>query len=232
MKEKPRIVLYMAAVILFVPLVAAVLVYLGTHFQKQFLSRELVLDFAMLCLGALFVSYGVWKVRSWGFYLLLVFGLAVIGMDLQQIIANPKTLNAWHFVDAVLVIAGLTIIFQEKIKAPYFNPKIRWWERASRHRTDIQGHFKYGTSNQAALLLDVSATGCFSAFELSAELGSVVDVTVDFGKLHFESKAKFVRKSENPKGVGLMFVETDTVNKKIIKEILKDIVKQSPGTAA
>ena len=220
----------MAGAILLIPFVASILIYLGTHFQKQYFNTELITDFSMLCIGALFVSYGIWKVRSWGFYLLLVFAALVIGMDLQQIISNPKTLNFWHFVDATMVLVGLGLIFQEKVRAPYFNPKIRWWERASRHQTDIQGHFKLDSQKTSALILDVSATGCFASFDMEMNLGSIIEVAIDFGTLHFESKAKYVRKSANPVGVGLMFVDTDSANKKVIKSILREIVKQSPTT--
>lgn len=231
MREKPKIIIYMASAILLVPVVASLLVYAGTHFQKQFMDRGLVQDFILLCVGAVIVSYGVWKVRSWGFYLLLGFGLAVIGMDLQQIITTPSTLNVWHFVDGLLVFVGFGIILQERIRAPYFNPKIRWWERASRHKTDIQGAVEYQGQDKKSLILDISATGCFIDVDLSAQVGSVVDVKINFGGVQFTSKAKFVRHSNNPRGVGLMYIDTDKDNKKAIKQILEQIVKNPSENA-
>lgn len=224
MREKPILILLTTVGILLAPVVFFLRIFV---FTDQGLAGEnnsvLWLITSGFTLTLMFVAYGVWKVRLWGFYSLLALGAATAVLDLYAWLVLRANFNGWLILDFAAAGVAVALILQEKIRKPYFNPKIRWWETAKRTRVDLPATLVVNGKSTNANILDISSTGCFADSELSPELNTKVDVEFNFKTNHFKLQALFVRKSDSPKGIGLKFVDTNSKDKKDIKKLCKDL---------
>ncbi len=223
MKQKPWVIKLMTASLLLVPITAIGLVYFATKKNGIHISTTIIMDLWVLSAASLVAAFGVWRVRPWGFALFFIFILGVLGGDILHIVKNPASLNFWDLVDVSLVALGVIFILQKHITAPYFNPKIRWWETPSRHKVAMKATILVSGQPVVSQLLDVSSTGCFLDSPASLNAGDVVSMDLQFKEFKFESSAKVIRNSANPKGVGLMFIDSTLENKREIKRIIKDL---------
>lgn len=169
------------------------------------------------------VAYGVWKVRLWGFYALLGLGALTAVLDLYAWLVLQAKFNGWLILDFVAAAVAVALILQEKVRKPYFNPKIRWWETEKRTRVDLPASLVVNGKISNAKILDISATGCFADSDIAPELNTKVAVDISFKTNQLRLHALFVRKSDSPKGIGLKFVDTNSKDKKDIKKLCKDL---------
>ena len=232
MRQKPWVIKLMTISLLLVPVTALGLVYFATKKNGIHISTTIAMDLWVLSAASIVAAFGVWRVRPWGFALFFIFILGVLGGDILHIVKNPASLNFWDLVDVSLVALGVIFILQKHVTAPYFNPKIRWWERPSRHRVAMTATILVSGQPVVSQLLDVSSTGCFLDSPASLNAGDVVSMDLQFKEFKFESPARVIRNSSNPKGVGLMFVDSTTENKREIKRIIKDLKRNMNDQAS
>lgn len=223
MKNKPVHIIFITIGLLLVPVVylARVLIFLNANPVQM--SPLAIFLFAQLTMVSFIIAYGIWKVRLWAFYALIGFGFLTTVLDLYSWQFENFQLSWWILLDFVAVIAGLTLIIQENVRKPYFNPKIRWWETATRIRVDVPATLFIADKKHEILILDVSSTGCFADIDFPIEIGQVLKIDINHDLVKFESDAVVVRKSENPEGYGLMFKDTNSANSKLMKQILKSL---------
>jgi hypothetical protein len=225
MRQKPWLIKIMTLSLVLVPVTAAGLVYIAKTQHHVHLTTAIVMDLWVLSAASLVAAFGVWRVRPWGFVLFFIFVLGILGFDIHHIVKNPNTLNVWDLVDVSLAALGIIFILQKHISAPYFNPKIRWWERPDRFRVEMQATLLVGGQNVSSQILDVSSTGCFLDTEALLTPGDIVSMGLTFKEYKFESPVKVIRNSSQPKGVGLMYVDSTPENKREIKRIIRDLKK-------
>lgn len=223
MKNKPWLVYVITVGLLLVPFAFLARVLLNSNTLSSDQSMLRILLFALLSMFSFIVAYGVWKVRMWGFYSLIGFGLITAFLDLYAWAHQNFLFNWWFILDVTAVVAGITLVVQENVRKPYFNPKIKWWETPKRVRIDVPALVYANEKKKEILILDISKTGCFSDFDLPLDIGQNVKIDINHQSLKFVSEATVARRSENPRGYGLKFTNTDKTNKKQILQILKDL---------
>src|ERR1700722_13152690 len=116
MKPRPWVVKIITFSLFVVPLVAGLMVYIAKTRGKNInLSVNIMTDLWLLALGCVVVGYGVWRVRPWGFFMMMALGIIVIGADAQQVIANPASLNIWDFIDVLLVATAFAFLTRKHV---------------------------------------------------------------------------------------------------------------------
>ena len=223
MKNKPLLILFITIGLLLVPVVYLVRALLFINSNDIEINPLAIFLFVQLTVISCIVAYGVWKVQLWGFYALIGFGFLTTVLDLYSWQTQSFQNSWWVMLDFVSVLAGITLIIQEKVRKPYFNPKIRWWETATRLRVDLPANLYINGQKNEVLVLDVSTTGCFVEFDLPLEVGQTSKIDINHDLLKFESDGLVVRKSENPIGYGIKFENTSKGNAKLMKQILKNL---------
>ena len=223
MKNKPLLILFITIGLLLVPVVYLVRALLFINSNDIEINPLAIFLFVQLTVISCIVAYGVWKVQLWGFYALIGFGFLTTVLDLYSWQTQSFQNSWWVMLDFVSVLAGITLIIQEKVRKPYFNPKIRWWETATRLRVDLPANLYINGQKNEVLVLDVSTTGCFVEFDLPLEVGQTSKIDINHDLLKFESDGLVVRKSENPIGYGIKFENTSKANAKLMKQILKNL---------
>ena len=98
------------------------------------LSRLLWSDWIILALFPI-VAIGIYMMKKWGWYLFLGFSALLIFYNIYVYkFLNPN--YSLKIILAFILIITLTsaLFLRKSIYAPYFNPRLRWWETAKRFR--------------------------------------------------------------------------------------------------
>ena len=231
MKHRPRLIKILAVSLFVVPLSAALLIYSSGGRTPVQLRSTVILDLWVLGLASCVAAMGIWKVRPWGFFSFFGFVLGVLSGDLIHIINNPTSLNVWDFVDATAAAVGVILVLQKHVSAPYFNPKIRWWETPARHQVDFKVTLTVGDKKIEAQVLDISESGCFVHW-LNPQVvrGQVLSLGLSFEHYFFESPVKVIRHSTQPQGVGLKFQDTSKFNRREIRRLIKTLARKTTAS--
>ena len=67
------------------------------------------------------------------------------------------------------IVAG--IFFRKHIIAPYFNPRLRWWEAEPRYKIDIHAEIITGNAGLTGEILDISQSGFFMSLAQDITIG-------------------------------------------------------------
>lgn len=223
MKNKPFLILFLTLGLILVPVVYLVRVILFLNVVPTEINPLAIFLFAQLTIVSFIIAHGVWKVQLWGFYALIGFGFLTAVLDTYSWQDSNFQMSWWIIADFVAVIAGITLIVQENVRKPYFNPKIRWWETATRLRVDVPAELTVDGKKHEILILDVSSTGCFADIELPLQINQLLKIQISHDLIKFASDVTVVRKSENPAGYGLKFENTNKINTKLMTQILKSL---------
>lgn len=182
--------------------------------------------FALLSIWILFwiTAVGVYLVRPWGFVLsvvtaalnwvfsLMVFKLATVpgpmspplGLDFLQ----PTALTNLVFFIPVLVI------LQRDLLAPFFNPKLKWWEQHKRIKASLKIEADIQGTKLEFKTFDVSKVGIFLATdkEDTMKIGDTFTATIHLEDLHetivVDCKVVWLNpgNTDYPKGIGCGFL--------------------------
>ncbi len=230
MKTKPWLIKSISISLFFVPLALLAIIYasksMGRHAALSSTAIELICLFGI---ASVLVGYNVWRVRPLGYTLLFIFGVGVMGADTVQLITRPKNLNALYFVDFILVGCTFFIMSRKRIREAYFNPKIRWWETPKRHHADFDGVFDVNGKQITAPILDISVGGCFvdlpidGAGEYQSRGDKNLKIDICHGGIQMACEGRIVRTSENPHGVGIMFLNSSKAHRRQVKEIIRSL---------
>lgn len=225
MRQKPWFVLMLTWSLLLVPVTEIGLYFFTTRVQNIHLPARIVTILWVFGITCLIAAYGVWKVRPWGYISFFFFVLGIFGGDLYRIIKIHSVLTFWEILNVSLVAFGLIFILNKHISTPYFNPRVRWWERPSRLRVDLPTSMVSNGRQIKGQLLDLSSSGCFFDTQEGLIPGEAVSMDITFSNIKFESTAVVIRHMENPQGFGLMFIKTSFKDKKKIKLIISALEK-------
>ncbi len=228
MKTKPWLIKAISICLLLVPLVLLAIIYASKSMGRRTPLPSTAIE--LICLfgiGSVLVGYSVWRVRPWGYILLFIFGVGVIGADIAQLIAHPKSLNVMYLVDFILVGCAFFIMARKRFREAYFNPKIRWWETPKRHHANFDGTFEINGKQITAPILDISIGGCFVDLPTDGGYQSResenLKIDIRHNDIEMACEGRIVRRSEAPRGVGIMFLDSSKSHRKQVKAIIRSL---------
>jgi hypothetical protein len=181
---------------------------------------------ALLAFGVV-VGFGVWHVRPWGYWALMTYSLSVIAYQAYEYVV---TNNSSFYLMALMTTVAIVIaseFFQRHVSAPYFNPKMRWWERHPRFRTNIEAKFQVNQKKQNGALLDISRGGCFAQLDSILFPGDIIELRLSLPDHDIFTHAKVIWRCSEPRGYGLMFFNPNPRQKKDIDRFLDFIEKSA-----
>ena len=149
--------------------------------------------------------------------------------------AKLTVLPLWTVIVFNVGLMAIIIFFVRKeVKAPYFNPKVRWWESAARFYYNgmkiIVKEYKTDKLLFDATSFDVSETGIFVATDNNGvkpgDKYSFELILVNNSILYTDGEAVWInpkKRGEFPKGFGCKFLDSTGLFKKRIRYHLHDI---------
>jgi hypothetical protein len=172
------------------------------------------------------VSVGIFMVRPWGYFSYLAYSVALIGYFLLEYFTAPIINNYGLLLGAVGILGAVSILIQQQVTAPYFNPRMRWWERDARFRVNLQADFMIDGDSRKAQLLDLSLSGCYALLDSKVAPGDVVTVEIRLMDHKIRTLAKVIWENrEHPGSYGVMFTDLDRETKKELKFIIQSLVE-------
>lgn len=221
MVKRPLFINLIALFMASIPVFGLSLIY-SNNLDVIQISKTLP-ELVVLAAACLATAFGVWRVRKWGYYTFFAFVTIVVVMDSFQAIRSGNFTNPWYFVDAAFIAMGIYLFRRREIYEPYFNPQIRWWERASRYSVDLTAQFELAGKSFSSQILDLSESGCFANVKAGYALGDKVKISAEVGGVLFSASGQVVRVSKNPEGIGFQFVYMGWADKRAIKRIIRHL---------
>jgi hypothetical protein len=229
MNKKPLVIIMFSIIYLFSPLfiiLQAAFIHnipiLGFNNIFNFLlaSDKLILLIYPVCAVSIFF------VKKWGWYLFIVLSIVLIGYNIGVYLLNPRYNILMIIFYNVVLTCSAGVFFRKNVIAPYFNPRLRWWENDERYHIDLFAEIHVLTEVDKADILDISVSGCFITPSVRLLLGEVYQITLNWIKKSILVKAKVMRISsakEIYRGYGIMFMDLDESEKSFIREIIHDL---------
>jgi c-di-GMP-binding flagellar brake protein YcgR len=166
------------------------------------------------------------SVKKWGWYLFLGCSAALIAYTTGSYAVSPRySLFVIVLADiALMVVAGIT--FHKHVIAPYFNPRLRWWETEPRFRVEAFAQVKVGEAVVSGEILDISQSGCFATFILDLTRGKTYAMHLKCLRHTLDVEGKIMRKSaksELHKGYGIMFSKMSADQREKLDRIIAEL---------
>jgi hypothetical protein len=188
---------------------------------------------------AIVLGYGLYKVRAWAYWLFITYAIYTISINLLKYFKFGIDDLIYPSIRFALVGASLITVFyfiQKHIRAPYFNPRLRWWESLPRFKVedmsiDLDNISEQPPANLKDEIYDISVGGLFIVSEDLPILGSRYKSNFKLlGEVPIHAEGTVVWVSEGvgskPKGFGYMFTKISKHNKRQIKSYIRSLSKE------
>lgn len=195
------------------------------------LSRLSLVDIVVLVLYPV-IATAVFSVRKEGWWIFVVSSLILISLNVFSFIRNPIQSVMNLIIYNVLLFTAAGLLFRREIIAPYFNPRLRWWEADPRFKVDFHCTVHLENKLQADII-DISQQGCYIHlqnvdWDESLIPPSYIPIELRLQHLRLQLNAKVVRWSNHPiPGWGLKFGELKETSKEGLHRLLKQLAELS-----
>jgi hypothetical protein len=188
-------------------------------------TRLYYTDIIILCLYPV-CSIGLYSVRKWGWWVFLGSSGALIVYNVVVYLISPM----YNIVLLIMFNVGLAVVagifFRKHIIAPYFNPRLRWWESDPRYRLDIAAYITVGDKHIEGEVMDISESGCLIALDKTLVLGNIYTISMRCVGHRIDLKGKAMRRSSTGEGssrYGMMFVKREKDQKRHLDALIRDL---------
>jgi hypothetical protein len=171
------------------------------------------------------VGVGIYLMKKWGWYLFLCFSVLLISYNLFVY----KYMNPNYSLETVMFFIVITTVIsayflKKSVYAPYFNPRLRWWESATRYRTPLNTVLVVKNGTLPCKTIDISETGCFVDLEGEIPIGSSVMIELLCDDVQINCMGTVVNKrsgaNEKYQGYGIIFDAMSPEMKMKIRQLL------------
>ncbi|PKN29927.1 MAG: hypothetical protein CVU64_05715 [Deltaproteobacteria bacterium HGW-Deltaproteobacteria-21] len=226
MKKRPPSIIIIALIYFLEPvgniMQAALVNDMPVYGESGILSHLVWTDWVILSLFPV-TGVGIYMVRRWGWYLFVAFSVTLIVYNVYVYSINPN-----YELETVLLFIGVVtfmsaFFLRKHVYAPYFNPRLRWWESAARYRVGLNTQILTDQGVQTCTTVDISETGCFLSTRAVLEEGSLVMLKIHCRGAEIGCLGRIVRKStekELAHGYGIMFQGVPKETRKMLKLLI------------
>ena len=180
----------------------------------------------------LLIAIGIFSVRKWGWYLSLFAGCAVFIINSFALVSLRWSGMFALFVFNGLLLASGIILFRRELMAPYFFPRLRWWESEERIRTQLLGHLQLNHDVYEGEISDISLSGCF--MELNTPVDKAIShrrpvLSIQLRSRKLEIPVLIMRLIRSGYGIGCMFSASALQYKGQIENLIREMLHQDPS---
>ena len=172
------------------------------------------------------VAVGIYRVKRWGWYLFIGFSTVLIGYNLYVYRYANANYHLHTIIVFILIITGISgIFFRKHVYAPYFNPRLRWWEVASRCRITLNTVITTKQFSVNCHVLDISTSGCFVDYTGDLGVGETVWIVLQCRNVEISLLGRVIRKTEEKEasGYGIIFQSMSQDTRHKIKCLIRKL---------
>jgi len=166
------------------------------------------------------------SMRSWSYKTFLACMTLMTALNVYQKIQYPRYFSWGMLVVFTLINLGVVSFFLlREMRAPYFDPKLRWWEVKPRFRGDLLTVKIGGLKMENAVVADISQSGMLLVANSSFEMGSLLKIALEFQNTHAMIQGRVVRfdQKEGRMAYGLRFENVGSENARVLKSFLNGL---------
>jgi hypothetical protein len=213
----------------FILLQGAYVHHLPLFGPEGILRRLYFTDIATLLLYPL-SAFAIYSVKKWGWYLFIGCALCLVAYNGYVFSLSPRynVVLLLLYNIAIAFVAGL--FFRRHVIAPYFNPRLRWWETEPRYRIDVYAELAAEGRRLRVELLDISTGGCYGSLRAGLSPGETCQMTIHCMKRQVDVTGRLLRVvplEDDLVGCGFMFVGKTEQQERALQEILKILERGS-----
>lgn len=231
MRQKPLLLRVIAFCFVFVPVVNIILT--GWFNRWPLTGPRGVLEhysqtekFILGCYPL--VAIGIWSVRRWGYFLFLAFSLFVISRNFYVLWTNQYYSRYVVLLFQVMTLSITGLLLQSHVSAPYFNPKMRWWESLPRYKFNTLGTLTIGLKKFKAEIIDLSRGGCFIKTEAFLKVGDIIKMSIPYKRVTIQTSGKVTWASDKiDGGYGIMFQRPHVLQFMLINYVVSKLKKRN-----
>lgn len=179
---------------------------------------------AVVTLVAWFVAFGIWRMRLWGYWLYLGWLVGLVAYNTAVFVTEgptrvPRTHVSMYLGLTALALVATAVFLRREIRAPYANPRLRWWESPPRYRTELvceQGR-----------ILDISLGGVYVESAAEVPIGAQLALRFEAFGRPVEARGTIVwtwpGSPDRPRGFGLKFTALGATDRAALKQVLTQL---------
>ena len=198
-------------------------------------SRMAPTDIAVLFLYPV-AAVSIFLVRKAGWWTFIASAACIFAYNILAYIRNPMISIIGVIFFNLLLFVAAGFFFRKHTIAPYFNPRLRWWEQASRYDIDLGVSLEYSDSYELGYLEDISMGGCFVRISEQVKVGNVYTLNLSLGKeMVLSIRGRIMRAVEDDcslPGYGVMFSNLTDTEKSGLENMLKGLYSLGLGEKA
>lgn len=247
-RKKPRAIYVLSAIFLLLPLLT-VAQLVGQAGGSWDVARSVLASHYVLteCLLSWSAAAAVFVVSRWSFAYFLGLSAVVLITRVSHLATHPRAESPLGLLATAVWFAVAAYVLLSSVKAPYLNPRLRWWTRPPRLSLSCEATMKTADSALPVEILNVSQGGVFlrlggpSAAQsaLPVRLGDQVTLAMELRHsrpsaappLRLTATAQLVwqGKSEGPfrAGFGAKFLGLPRQQQRELTQFLRDEAKLS-----
>ncbi|MBI9108638.1 MAG: PilZ domain-containing protein [Spirochaetales bacterium] len=186
--------------------------------------RRLIITDILILLVYPVAAVSVFSVTRAGWWLFIVSAVGVAIYNIIAYINNPMISLFGVIIFNLLLFITAGFFFRKHIIAPYFNPRLRWWEQASRYDIELGVSLEFGGTYEIGYLEDISIGGCFIRISENIKVGSLCPLRLSLGNEISISVKGIVMRSVTDDcslpGYGVMFKNLTETEKEGLENML------------
>jgi hypothetical protein len=243
MNKKPLIIIVLSIIYLLSPLFiifqSSIIHNLPIIGYNSIFYFVLITDLLVLIIYPV-CAVSIFLVKKWGWFTFIFSSLYLIIYNIIVYSLNPRyNIFIILFYNIILTVAAF-IFFRKNVIAPYFNPRLRWWETDTRYRIDLSCGIlidkiiekKFDKKSVHADILDISKTGSFIIPLKALILGKKYKVKINWSNKSSFFDVKVMRKAvldqnmadktkhKKEYGFGIMFINMTSDQLKFIDRMI------------
>ncbi len=210
--KRPASILFFTIIMLIAPILTvlanAFINILPLWGAGNLFARMTVSDIIILLIYPL-AAVSIYTVTKAGWWIFIASAISIFVYNIAAYINNPMISLIGVFLFNLLLFVAAGFFFRKHIIAPYFNPRLRWWEQASRYDINLGVSLEYSDSYELGYLEDVSLGGCFIRISENIKIGHVYQLRLSLGnEMSISVKGRIMRSVFDDcslPGYGVMF---------------------------
>ncbi len=240
MNKKPLLFIVLGYLHILEPLAKLLYFQLETQFGVSLIlsnvfaldSFKVVFDFWLLFPLA---GIALLSVKKWSYFVfILLQGYSIYSFLTYEKWTWPYVSTEPHpYAYAILAINIVIILvfLLPKIRRPFFDRSVRWWETKTRYRVAMPASLSISGIKDVenCKILNISASGAFIGFISKVKLRDLVHLTFDFHELNIAVDGEVVSKHsyDGTEGLGLRFLFNNSWERMRVKRLLGKIRNSS-----
>ena len=224
MPFKPRVIILLSLIYFFSPpliLISSSYVSLVPLTGPSGILDRLTPGDVSILISYYFLSLCLFSVRNWGWWGFIAGSIYLISYNVYGYIRNPFYTPLVLVLYTALLSSAAALLFRKELIAPYFNPRLRWWETEKRYELSFDCRINTGAESLTVPIVDISKGGCFLAIDRPAPRSSAFNLDIRINGLYVTLKGEVVRSSDHPvRGWGIHFKDLSLIENRGLKELM------------